>query len=161
MGEGDGEAEDPGEEDTNPIIEVGEDLPIALREEIGNIGSGMKAKTPRGMIEIPRGTTLRSMRTRREPEVLQEGKDPAEKTETTKEGSIAQIGGETPVGESIALIEGSTFLKEGVDGIIALNKDQKEEEKEVGGNTLLRKGEDTLGKIGEGVARDPMVLEDP
>ena len=127
------------------------------------VGRNMKTSTrKRGMIEIPRGTTLRSMRIRRGPEVqAREGKDPAEKTETTKEENIVQIGGETPIEESTARIEGSTFLREGVGGTIALNRDQKEEERGVGGSTLLRRVEDTLGRIGEGVARDPMVLEDP
>merc|ERR1711888_558986 len=115
---------------------------MALIEETKNIGNGMKAKTPsrvkaslmsrgagknmknstriRGLIEILRGTILRSMRTRREPEAqAREGRDPAEMIETIKEESIAQIGGETPIEESIALREGSTFLREGVGGTIA------------------------------------------
>ena len=97
------------------------------------------------------------MKKRKEPEVLLEGKDPIERREITKEENIAQIGGETPIEENPALIEGNMPLREGADGTIAL----KEGEKEAKGNILLKKGGDTLGKRGEGVARDPMVQEDP
>ena len=130
---------------------------MTLIEEKRNIGSGMKAKTPRGMIEIPKDIIPKNMRKRKEPEVLLEGKDPIERKETTKEESIAQTGGETPIEENLALIEGNMFQREGADGIIAQTKDLKEGEIEAEGNTLLRKGGDTLGKKGEGVARDPMV----
>ena len=134
---------------------------MTLKEEIKNIGTGMKVKTPKGETEKAKATIQKIMKKRRELEVLLEGKDPAERKEITREGSTAQTGGDTPIEENSALIEGSIFQREGVDGTIALIKDLKEGEIEVEGNTLLRKGEDTLGKIGEGVARDPMVLEDP
>ena len=86
---------------------------------IKGVGMNMKTSTrKRGMIEIPRGTTLRSMRIRREPEVLQEGKDPAEKIETIKE--------ETTIEETTALIEGNMPLKEGAGGNIALIEEGRE-----------------------------------
>ena len=130
---------------------------MTLKEEIKNIGTGMKVKTPKGETEKAKATIQKIMKKRRELEVLLEGKDPIEMIETIKEEIIVQIGGETPVEESPALIEGNMLLREGADGIIVL----KEGEKEVEGNILLRKGGDTLGKRGEGVARDPMVQEDP
>ena len=134
---------------------------MTLKEEKKNIGIGMKVKTPKGETEIIKVTTQKNMKKRRELEVLLEGKDPIERIETIKGENIAQIGGETPVEENPALIEGNMLLREEADGIIAQIKDQKEGEIEVEGNTLLRKGGDTLGKRGEGVARDPMVQEDP
>ena len=134
---------------------------MTLKEEIKNIGTGMKVKTPKGETEITKVTTQKNMKKRRELEVLLEGKDPIEKIETIKGENIVQIGGETPVEENPALIEGNMLLREEADGIIAQIKDQKEGEIEVEGNTLLRKGGDILGKRGEGVARDPMVQEDP
>ena len=134
---------------------------MTLKEEKKNIGTGMKVRTPKGETEIIKVTTQKNMKKRRELEVLLEGKDPIERIETTKGENIAQIGGETPVEENPALIEGNMLLREEADGIIAQIKDQKEGEIEVEGNTLLRKGGDILGKRGEGVARDPMVQEDP
>ena len=130
---------------------------MTLKEETKNIRTGMKVKTPKGETEKAKATIQKIMKKRRELEVLLEGKDPIEMIETIKEEIIVQIGGETPVEESPALIEGNMLLREGADGIIA----QKEGEIEVEGNILLRKGGDTLGKRGEGVARDPMVQEDP
>ena len=44
---------------------------------------------------------------------------------------------------------------------MTLNRGQTEEERGAGENILLRRVEGTLDKIGEGVARDPMVIEDP
>ena len=88
-----------------------------------------------------------TMMIRREPEALPEGIDPEERIEIIKDSTE----------ETKALIEGNRHLREGAGGTIALIKDLKEGEIEVGGSTLLRKGEDTLGKKGEGVARDPMV----
>ena len=134
---------------------------MTLIEEKKNIGTGMKVKTPKGETEITKVTTQKNMKKRKELEVLLEGKDPIERIETIKEENIVQIGGETPVEENPALIEGNMLLREEADGIIAQIKDQKEGEIEVEGNTLLRKGGDILGKRGEGVARDPMVQEDP
>ena len=132
---------------------------MTLKEERMNIGTGMKAKTPKEEIKKAKDTIQKSMKKRKEPEVLLEGKDPIERTETTIEEIIVQIGGETPIDENPALIEGNMLLKEGVDGIIA--QIMLQEEIEVEGKILLRKGGDTLGKRGEGVARDPMVQEDP
>ena len=134
---------------------------MTLKEEKMNIGTGMKVKTPKGETEITKVTTQKNMKKRKELEVLLEGKDPIERTETIIEENIVQIGGETPVEGNPALIEGNMLLREGADGIIAQIKDQKEGEIEVEGNILLRKGGDILGKRGEGVARDPMVQEDP
>ena len=134
---------------------------MTLKEEKMNIGTGMKVKTPKGETEKAKVITQKNMKKRKELEVLLEGKDPIERTETTKEKNIVQIGGETPVEENPALIEGNMLLREEADGIIAQIKDQKEGEIEVEGNTLLRKGGDILGKRGEGVARDPMVQKDP
>ena len=120
--EGEVEVEDLEEEATNPIIEVGEDLPMPQTiGEIESIGSGMKVKminkapvTPmntecgiamktrwgirRELREIPRGTIPRTTRTEKGPEVqAQEGKDPAEKIEVMKEEITVKIGGETPI----------------------------------------------------------------
>ena len=136
-------------------------MTMTLKEETKSIRTGMIVKTPKGETEKAKATIQKIMKKRRELEVLLEGKDPIEMIETIKEEIIVQIGGETPVEESPALIEGNMLLREGADGIIAQIKDQKEGEIEVEGNTLLRKGGDILGQRGEGVARDPMVQEDP
>ena len=55
------------------------------------------------------------LRTRREPEVLQEGIDPREKIETTKD----------TIEENKALIEESRLQKEGVEGTIAQTEEGK------------------------------------
>ena len=139
-------------------------MSMTLIEEKENTKNGMKAKVSKEEIEkikdiIQKNMKIRreNMKTRKELEVLLEGIDPTEMREIIKEVTIEEKGGKTPVGESAALIEGNTHLKEGADGTIAL----KEGEKGAGGNILLKKGGDTLGKRGEGVARDPMVQEDP
>ena len=125
---------------------------MTLIEEIENIKNGMIAKALEEETEktkdiIQKNMKIRreNMMTRKELEVLLEGIDPEEKIETNKEVTIAE--------ESPALIEGNMPLREGADGTIAL----KEGEKGVGGIILLIKGGDTLDKICEGVARDPLV----
>ena len=131
-------------------------MTMTLKEETKSIRTGMIVKTPKEETEKAKATTQKIMKIRRELGVLLEGIDPIEMIENTKEVIIVQIGGETPVEESPALIEGNMPLREGADGTIALKG-----EKGAGGNILLKKGGDTLGKRGEGVARDPMVQEDP
>ena len=137
---------------------------MTLIEETESIRNGMIAKIPKEETEKVKAIIQRTMKIRREtmkirkePEVLLEGIDPIEMTENTKGVITAQRGGKTPAEENPALIEGNMPLREGADGTIALKKGEKEAE----GNILLRKGGDTLGKRGEGVARDPMVQEDP
>ena len=132
-------------------------MTMTLKEETKSIRTGMIVKTPKEETEKAKAIIQKIMKIRREPEVLLEGIDPIEMTENTKGVITAQRGGKTPVEENPALIEGNMPLREGADGTIAL----KEGEKEAEGNILLRKGGDTLGKRGEGVARDPMVQEDP
>ena len=190
MGEGEVEVEVevPEEEATNPIIEVGEDLPIPQTiEETESIRSGMRVKmlsralaSPmnigcgttmkikwgirREMREIPRGTTQKSTRIERGLEVqAQEGKDPTEMTDHMIEEITAKIGGETPIkiGETIALIEGIIALRGEAEGTIVQDKGLIEGEKGVGEIILLIRVEGTLDKKGEGVARGPMVIEDP
>ena len=132
-------------------------MTMTLKEETKSIRTGMIVKTPKEETEKAKATTQKITKIRRELGVLLEGIDPIEMTENTKEVITVQKGGKTPVEESPALIEGNMPLREGADGTIAL----KEGEKGAGGNILLKKGGDTLGKRGEGVARDPMVQEDP
>ena len=118
----------------------------------------------REMKEIPKDTTPKSTRTGRGPEAqAQEGRDPAGMTELLKEDIIVKIGGETPtqIGEIIALIEGIIALREGAEEIIVQDKGQTREGRGAEETILLIRVEGTLDKRGEGVARGPMVMEDP
>ena len=126
---------------------------MTLIEETKSIRNGMIVKIPKEETEKVKAIIQKTMKIRREPEVLLEGIDPIEMTENTKGVITAQRGGKTPAEENPALIEGNMPLREGADGTIAL----KEGEKGAEGNILLKKGGDTLGKRGEGVARDPLV----
>ena len=126
---------------------------MTLIEETKSIRNGMIVKIPKEETEKVKAIIQKTMKIRREPEVLLEGIDPTEMREIIKEVTTVQKGGKTPVGESPALIEGNMHLKEGADGTTAL----KEGERGVGGIILLIKGGDTQDKKGEGVARDPLV----
>ena len=135
-------------------------MSMTLIEEKENTKNGMKAKASKEEIEkikdiIQKNMKIRreNMKTRKELEVLLEGIDPTEMREIIKEVIIAEKGGETPIGESLALIEGNMHLKEGADGTTALI----EGERGAGGIILLIKGGNTLDKKDEGVARDPLV----
>ena len=88
--------------------------------------------------------------------------------------TTARRGGETPIkmGEEtwieiveeipvMRLVGETTVQREGAEGTIVQGRDKTGGEKEVGETTPLRRVGGTLVKIGEGIARGPMVMEGP
>ena len=85
--------------------------------------------------------------------------------------NTARRGGETPtkmIGESqieetttMKLVGETTVQRGEVEGTIVQSKDKTGVETEVGETTPLRRVGGTLVKIGEGVARGPVVMEGP
>ena len=118
------EAEVAGEATTTPTAVAEEEANMALIEETESTKSGMTTRVTEAEREITRVIILRSMsmkkrkeimKIRREPEVLLEGIDPAEKIETIRDN----------IEETKALIEGNRHLKEGADGTTALTGEGK------------------------------------
>ena len=83
----------------------------------------------------------RTWKIRRDQEVHQEGIDPPEMREDTKDS----------IGGTKAQIDGSKLQKEEVGEILALIEGERRAEEII----LLMEGEDTKRTISEGVARDP------
>ena len=152
--------------------------PVQVRHMKKGCGRIIKTRwgtVRRGKIEIPKATILKSMRTGKEPEAqVLEGRDPVERTWHMIGETTAKIGGETPtkmeeetwteIVEGILgmkLVGETTAQKEGVGETTVQGRGKTEEEKEVGKTTPLIRVGGILDKIGEGVARGPMVMEGP
>ena len=150
-----------------------------MRRSLGKSIKNTWSTVKRESIETPQDTSQRSLKIEKELGVpVQEGRDPLEGTRTLidrevgetiarKAGeTITKIVGETPteiIEETIAMRQaGETTVLRGVVGeTTARGRDKIVAETGVGETTPLKRIGGTLVKIGEGVARGPVVMEGP
>ena len=90
------------------------------------------------------------------------GETTAKRGEETPTKTVEEIQIET-IGETMnmKLVGETTVLREGAEEAIAQGRDKIGVEIEVGETTPLRRVGGTLVRIGEGIARGPVVMEGP
>ena len=186
VGEGGVEAGVLKEELSNPSMEVGVGLPIVKSIEIGMQVSqqtlargGHMGRSHGKNTETPQDTSQGNLKIGRELGVpAQEGRDPTggirvmigrevEEIITRKvEETTARKVGETTTKEAeentaMGRVGETTALRGKVEETTARGIDKMEAEAGVGETTPLMRAGGTLVRIGEGVARGPLVMEGP
>ena len=150
-----------------------------MRRSLGKSIKNTWSTVKRESIETPQDTLQRSLKTEKELGVpVQEGRDPLEGIRTMIDRevgeTIARKAGETTtriVGETLTeTVEETTIMRQvgettvlrgAVGEATARGRDKIEAETGVGETILLKRIGGTLVKIGEGIARGPLVMEGP